>query len=112
MARDMFAELVEGFDALAAERAGQLELRKQKKVTKRDIGTLITHKISPVRPDELKALREKLHLSQPVLASYLRISPRTLQNWEQGKSKPNDQASLLLRLVERDQQVLQLLAAV
>lgn len=112
MTRDIFAELVEGFDALAAEREGHQQAGPRKKVTRRDSVTLPTGKIRAILPEELKALREKLHLSQPVLAGYLRVSPRTLQNWEQGRSKPNDQASLLLRLVERDQKVLQLLAMV
>ena len=29
-------------------------------------------------------LRERLHLSRPVFAGYLRTNPRTLENWEQG----------------------------
>jgi len=28
-------------------------------------------------------------------------NPRTLENWEQGRAKPNAQAALLIRLVER-----------
>jgi putative transcriptional regulator len=49
----------------------------------------------------LLALRERLRLSRPVFASYLRTNPRTLENWEQGRAKPNAQAALLLRLVEK-----------
>ena len=32
---------------------------------------------------------------------YLRTNPRTLENWEQGRAKPNAQAALLIRLVEK-----------
>ena len=32
---------------------------------------------------------------------YLRTNPRTLENWEQGRAKPNAQAALLIRMVER-----------
>ena len=52
-------------------------------------------------PDELVTLRERLHLSRPVFARYLRTNPRTLENWEQGRAKPNAQAALLIRLVEK-----------
>ena len=38
-------------------------------------------------------------LSRALFASYLRTNPRTLENWEQGRAKPNAQAALLIRLV-------------
>jgi putative transcriptional regulator len=31
----------------------------------------------------------------------LRTNPRTLENWEQGRAKPNAQAALLIGLVRR-----------
>ena len=34
-----------------------------------------------------------------VFARYLRTNPRTLENWEQGRAKPNAQAVLLIRMV-------------
>lgn len=52
------------------------------------------------------------HLSRPVFASYLRTNPRTLENWEQGRAKPNAQAALLIRLVEKFPDTVQRLAAV
>lgn len=36
-------------------------------------------------PDQLKAHRERLSLTQAELASFLDISPRALWQWEQGK---------------------------
>lgn len=58
------------------------------------------------------ALRERLHLSRPVFAHYLRTNPRTLENWEQGRAKPNAQAALLIRLVERYPDTVERLAVV
>ena len=46
-------------------------------------------------------VREKLRLSRPVFARYLRTNPRTLENWEQGRAKPNAQAVLLIRMVSQ-----------
>ncbi|MDR0673060.1 MAG: transcriptional regulator [Zoogloeaceae bacterium] len=101
--RNLFAEIAEGLDALSDARVGKRTLR--------------THevKINPtpdVTADELLALRENLHLSRPVFARYLRINPRTLENWEQGRAKPNAQATLLLRLVEKFPDTVERLAAV
>ena len=90
--RNLFEELSEGFDALANERLGKRTLRTQELVVK--AAPIVT-------AAELLALRERLHLSRPVFASYLRTNPRTLENWEQGRAKPNAQAALLIRLVEK-----------
>ena len=92
MKRNLFDELSEGFDALAWQRQGKR--------------TLKTHdiEINPapaLAAAELVALRERLHLSRAVFARYLRTNPRTLENWEQGRAKPNAQAALLIRLVSR-----------
>lgn len=46
-------------------------------------------------------LREQMHLSRAVFARYLHINERTLENWEQGRAKPNAQAAVLLRLVQK-----------
>ncbi len=89
--RNLFAELTEGFQALAEERSGKRTLR--------------THAVEmlsapEVTAGELVALRERLRLSRQVFARYLRTNPRTLENWEQGRARPNAQAALLIRLVE------------
>lgn len=101
--RNLFAELAEGFDALADERAGKLTLRTHEVETK----------LAPdVTAEELVSLRERLNLSRPVFARYLRTNPRTLENWEQGRARPNAQAALLIRLVERYPDTVERLAAV
>src|SRR3546814_18779972 len=63
-----------------------------------------------VTAKELITLREHLHLSRGVFARYLRTNPRTLENWEQGRAKPNAQATLLIRLVQRYPDTVQRLA--
>nr|WP_155442369.1 transcriptional regulator [Pseudoduganella ginsengisoli] len=101
--RDIFAELVEGFDALEAEREGKKTLRRHK---------VEVREVAPVTPAELVSLRNNLGMSRPVMARYLRINDRTLENWEQGRSKPNDQACTLIRLVEKYPDMLERLASV
>lgn len=90
--RNLFDELMEGFDALADQRAGKRTLR--------------THAVKPkpvpeIRADELTKVREDMKLSRSLFARYLRTNVRTLENWEQGRAKPNAQAALLIRLVQR-----------
>ena len=49
-------------------------------------------------------------LSQAEFAAALNISPRTLQQWEQGRRSPSGAAETLLRIVARHPEVLRELA--
>jgi putative transcriptional regulator len=49
----------------------------------------------------LSAAREKLGLTQHEMAVLLGISPRTLQNWEQGQREPDQAAKILLRVATK-----------
>ncbi|MDP2867442.1 MAG: hypothetical protein Q8O08_01350 [Methyloversatilis sp.] len=101
--RNLFAEIAEGFVALDEARVGKRTLRTH----------AVEDKPAPeVTAAELIALRERLHLSRSVLARYLRTNPRTLENWEQGRARPNAQAALLIRLVERYPDTVERLAQV
>jgi len=102
MGRNIFDELVEGFDALADERKGKRTLRSH---------SVALEEVPDVTASELIALREQLHMSRPVFAMYLRINPRTLENWEQGRAKPNAQAKTLIRLVQRYPETIEHLAS-
>ena len=48
--------------------------------------------------DEIRAIRDKYNMSRAVFANYLHISSRTLEKWELGTSRPNEQATTLLAL--------------
>ena len=52
-------------------------------------------------PKKLLRVPEQLKLSRALFASYLRTNVRTLENWEQGRAKPNAQALLLINLVKQ-----------
>lgn len=103
MKRNLFAEINEGFGALKEEREGKRTLRTTKVTAKPAV---------QVTADEVKAVREGLKLSQPVFAYRLRTNTKTLQNWEQGRAKPNAQASLLIKMLERFPDMAQRLEAV
>ena len=103
MKRNLFNEISEGFDALAQQRAGKTTLRTVEVEVK---------PVPEVPAMALIAIREKLKLSRPVFAHYLRTNPRTLENWEQGRAKPNAQATLLIHLVDRYPDTVQRLATI
>jgi DNA-binding transcriptional regulator YiaG len=51
---------------------------------------------------EIAAVRERHNLSQRDFADRLGIDMRTLQNWEQGRNRPDPAAITLIRLFDRD----------
>src|SRR5437899_12963223 len=55
-------------------------------------------------PEEVnvKAIREGLGLSQGQFAARYGVSPRTLQQWEQGRSKPDGVARAYLTVIDHD----------
>src|ERR1700730_10464990 len=90
--RELFAELSEGMEALAEARHGKRTLRTH----------AVAYKPAPtVTPQELIRVRKDLKISRALFAVYLRTNVRTLENWEQGRAKPNAQAALLIRMVQR-----------
>lgn len=90
--RDLFAELGEGVEALAGARLGKRTLRTH----------AVEFRPAPrVSPAEVARVRADLNISRAVFAAYLRTNVRTLENWEQGRAKPNAQAALLIKMVAR-----------
>lgn len=101
--RSLFAELQEGITALAGARQGKRTLRTH----------VVENKPAPkVTPTELMRVRAQLKLSRALFAAYLRTNIRTLENWEQGRAKPNAQAVLLINLVKRYPDTVQRLASI
>lgn len=56
---------------------------------------------SPFNAKQIKALRERNHVSQPVFARHLNTSESTVQKWESGAKKPSGLALKLLTVVEK-----------
>ena len=59
-----------------------------------------------VEANDIVAARLKSGLSQSQFAAALNISPRTLQQWEQGRRQPSGAAETLLKIVARHPEVL------
>jgi len=90
--RKLFDELMQGVESMREQREGKITLR--------------THKVEDLPPLEIDAelirdTREQLRVSRAVFARGLRVSTRTLENWEQGRAKPNAQAAALILMVRK-----------
>ena len=90
--RDLFEELKDSLEDVKAF--------EQKKMTLKT--TSITLKDRKVlSSNDIRTIREKYHMSRAVFANFLHISSRTLEKWELGTSKPNQQATTLLALTDK-----------
>ncbi|MCW2422093.1 putative transcriptional regulator [Citrobacter farmeri] len=57
--------------------------------------------VDDLLPLEIKALREKFNVSQPVFAHYLNTSVSTVQKWESGAKRPSGMSLKLLSVVQK-----------
>ncbi len=88
-------------------------------MTERDIGQEILDSIKQIKagdvgrvhvfitPEQIKAIRENVGVSQTTFAAMLNVSTRTLQEWEQGRRQPNGPARSLLAIAAKRPDVMQ-----
>ena len=67
----------------------------------RQVVTGATSQAPAIRPDEVREIRYKLGQSQSEFALMIGVSVATLQNWEQGRRRPEGPARALLKVVAR-----------
>jgi len=54
-----------------------------------------------IEPAQIKQIRERSHVSQPVFARYLNTSTSTVKQWEAGAKRPGGMALKLLTIVQK-----------
>ena len=84
-------EMIEGF-----ERAGLVD-----KQTLREFDASCLTPTPAIGPQEIKALREREHVSQPVFARHLNVSKNLVSDWERGVKRPGGPALRLLTIVQK-----------
>ena len=60
--------------------------------------------LTPVRvlaPEEIKALRKRERISQPVFARYLNVSKNLVSDWERGVKNPGGPALRLMTVIQK-----------
>jgi len=60
----------------------------------------------PMKPAEIRALRESLNASQALLARLLNVSSNAVESWEQGIREPRQATLKLLHIAKRNPGVL------
>jgi putative transcriptional regulator len=85
MKKELFNELLESLTQAKEIRSGK---RKPSRVFAYD-------------PMDIKRIRTRLHASQSQFAMMIGVSRATLQNWEQGRRRPDGPAQALLRVADK-----------
>ena len=86
----------DAFEAIHSAAAGMYRVGVIDKATMRHFDESCLTK-----PPEIKRLRERNKVSQPVFARYLNTSESTVEKWETGAKKPSGAALKLLSIVEK-----------
>ncbi len=69
--------------------------------------TTVLPKAAPqMKPREIRAVRERLNLSQAVFGRLLNVPSVTILKWEHGERKPSGAALRLLEIAKRSPEVL------
>jgi putative transcriptional regulator len=55
----------------------------------------------PLAGEEIRAIREREQVSQPVFAAYLNVSRNLVSDWERGVKRPGGPALRLLGVIQR-----------
>jgi putative transcriptional regulator len=84
-------EMMEGF-----HQSGAID-----KQTMREFDDACLSAVRPLMPEEIRAIREREHLSQPVFARYLNVSKGLVSDWERGVKKPGGPALRLLTVIQK-----------
>ena len=83
-------------DAMAAIHETMEALHKVGAVDKQTMRRFDEACLTPVQSltaKQIKAIREREHVSQTVFANYLNVTPNLVSKWERGRSGPQDRRS-------------------
>ncbi|MDR2710492.1 MAG: helix-turn-helix domain-containing protein [Burkholderiales bacterium] len=83
MEKALFEDLMQSLKEAKAIARGEMPASRRIKVT----------------PPDVKAARDRVGLSQNEFARLMRVSVKTLQNWEQHRRNPTGPATALLKIV-------------
>ena len=89
----------EAFAAIHETMAAIHEVGAIGKRTMREFDAACLIPVQVLAPEEIKALRLRERLSQPVFALYLNVSKNLVSDWERGIKKPGGPALRLLTVI-------------
>ncbi len=89
MEKKLFADLLQSLKEAKAISKGKAKASRRFKVEVTDV----------------KAVRQRVCLTKDEFAKLIRVSIKTLQNWEQGRREPTGPAAALLKIVATEPQL-------
>ncbi|MBN6045482.1 DNA-binding transcriptional regulator [Citrobacter sp. ku-bf4] len=89
------------FEAIHSAASGLYNVEAIPQETMRNFDKACLGEVNELLPLEIKALREKFNVSQPVFAHYLNTSVSTVQKWESGAKRPSGMSLKLLSIVQK-----------
>lgn len=78
---------------------GMYKLGMIDKKTMREFDKLCIVPVQPMSGEEIRSLREREGVSQPVFAWHLNVSKNLISDWERGVRRPGGAALKLLNLI-------------
>lgn len=91
----------DAFEAIHSSASGMFRVGTTDKATMRRFDESCLTAPTAFAPAEIKQLRERHHVSQPVFARYLNTSESTVEKWEAGTKRPSGLALKLLSVVQK-----------
>lgn len=93
-------DLVGSVEAFARHVSGK------EKLTLRTATRPLPTPVKPLTPAQVRSIRRKLNVSQPVFAAMMNIPTVTAASWERGRRKPTGAALRLLDIARKHPEVL------
>lgn len=86
----------------SSEHSSDHRIAAVEKQTMRDFNTASLTAIKPFTPEQIREIRQREKISQPVFARYLNVSKNLISDWERGIKKPGGPALRLLTMIEKN----------
>lgn len=91
----------EAFESIHSSASALLAIGAIDKATMREFDESCIAEVPDIRPAQIKKIRQRSHVSQPIFARYLNTSASTVKQWEAGDKRPSGMALKLLTIVEK-----------
>ena len=91
----------DAFEAIHSSASAMFKVGAIDKATMRTFDQACLTPPKPIAPTQIKRIRERQRVSQPVFARYLNTSESTIEKWETGAKKPSGMALKLLSIVQK-----------
>ena len=91
----------EAFEAIHESAKALYKVQAIDKQTMRHFDETCLMSIQEITPEDIKAIRDKEKVSQPVFAQYLGLSKNIISDWERGIKKPRGSSLRLLQIINK-----------